>query len=308
MAKKNVFAERRKMERQANAWFDRTNDNIPFEAFADEQEKTSTGEEMLGEIRRKINKQQLYKLWRNIAAAAVIVISVGTFVYRNDQSSNSATVAQNWDSFVAKKGEFKQILLPDSSVVHLRPGAKLYVAHPFKQQTRKVKLESGEAYFEVSHDPKHAFLVTAGQVTTEVLGTKFIINNDPLVADIRVALLSGKVAVRSQKIPLGVLLPNQQLSFNRQFETVKLENSSAYTSEKWLKGEYILTDVPLKSFAQSFGNTFSMEVKFKQQALENLHLSIQFNRADQPQAILDQLKLIHGLHYQIKDKEVILMK
>lgn len=308
MAKKNVFAERRKIEQQAETWFNRTHDDIPFEAFANEQEKTRTGEEMLGEIRSKISKQKLYKLWRKVAAAAVIVISVGTFAYRSYQSSNSPQIIPAWDSYVAKKGEFKKILLPDSSVIYLRPGAKVTVAHPFKQQTRQVKLETGEVYFEVSHDPAHPFLVTTGQLTTEVLGTKFIINNDPLLANISVALLSGKVAVRNQKAQLGILLPNQQLSFNRYQETVKLENTEVYTTERWLKGEYILEDVPLKSFAETFGNAFSMEVKFEQKALERLHVSMQFNKGDHPKNILNQLKLIHGLHYQIKDKEVILMK
>lgn len=308
MAKKNVFAERRKIEQQAETWFNRTDDDIPFEAFADEQEKTRTGEEMLGEIRQNISRQKIYKLWRKVAAAAVIVISVGTFAYRSYQSSNSPQITQAWDSYVAKKGEFKKILLPDSSVIYLRPGAKVTVAHPFKQQTRQVKLETGEVYFEVSHDPAHPFLVTTGQLTTEVLGTKFIINNDPLLANISVALLSGKVAVRNQKAQLGVLLPNQQLSFNRYQETVKLGNTEIYTTERWLKGEYILEDVPLKSFAETFGNAFSMEVKFEQKALERLHVSMQFNKGDHPKNILNQLKLIHGLHYQIKDKEVILMK
>ncbi len=308
MAKKNVFAERRKIEQQAETWFNRTHDDIPFEAFADEQEKIRTGEEMLREIGRKIRRQKVYKLWRNVAATAAIVISVGTFTYRSYQSSNSPQITQVWDSYVAKKGEFKKILLPDSSVIYLRPGAKVTVAHPFKQQTRQVKLETGEVYFEVSHDPAHPFLVTTGQLTTEVLGTKFIINNDPLLTDIRVALLSGKVAVRKQKAQLGILLPNQQLSFNRYQETVKLGNTQVYTTERWLKGEYILEDVPLKSFAETFGNAFSMEVKFEQKALERLHVSMQFNKGDHPKNILNQLKLIHGLHYQIKDKEVILMK
>ncbi len=308
MAKKNIFAERQKIDEQASAWFERTDDSVPFEAFPNLREKTNVGEEILYEIRAKINKQKVYQLWTKIAAAVVIVISVGTFAYRGYQSSTSSGITLSWSSYVAKKGEFKKILLPDSSIVYLRPGAKINVAHPFKQRTRNLKLETGEAYFEVSHDPLHPFLVTTGKLTTEVLGTKFIINNDPLLTDIRVSLLSGKVAIRNQKVQLGILLPNQRLSFNRYQETVKLENSNVYSGENWLKGEYILEDVPLKSFAETFGNAFSMEIKFGQKALEQLRVSIQFNKGDHPKNILDQLKLIHGLHYQIKDKEVILMK
>jgi transmembrane sensor len=308
MAKKNVFAERRKIDQQAEAWFNRTNDSIPFEAFIDEEEKISTGEKMLGEIRRKINKQKFYRLWLNIAAASVIIISVGTLGYRSYINSKAENTEYIWKNYVAQKGEFKQILLPDSSILHLRPGSKIAVTHPFVQQTRQVKLEEGEVYFEVKHDREHPFLVKTSQITTEVLGTKFIINNDPLRPDIHVSLLSGKVSVRNQKTHLGVLLPNQQLSFNRIKETIKLENTSVYSSENWLNGEYILEDVPLKSFAKTFGNAFSMEVKLGQKEFEQLHVSIQFNRGDYPKTILEQLKLIHGLNYQIKDKEVILMR
>lgn len=308
MAKRNVFAQRRKIDPEAEAWFDRSNDNIPFEAFADDREKTQIAEEMLTVIRGKLRTQRLYRLWRNVAAAAVILITTSVFSYRAYLASPINNTTQVWQHYAAGKGEFKKILLPDSSVIHLRPGSKIAIAQPFIQQTRQLKLETGEVYFEVSHDPVHPFLVTAGPITTEVLGTKFIINNDALSADIRVSLLSGKVAVRSQKAQLGILLPNHQLSFNRHTEAVKLENSNAYSTENWLNGEYILEDVPLKSFAKTFGNAFSMEIRFKQEALEKLNVSIQFNRNDNFKAILDQLKLIHGLQYEIKDKEVILMR
>lgn len=308
MAKKNIFAQRRKIDQQAEAWFDHSNENIPFEAFADEGEKTRTGEEMLTVIRQKLKSQRLFRYRRNVAAAAVILMSASIFSYRAYLASPVSSTAQVWKSYAANKGEFKKILLPDSSVVHLRPGSKIAITQPFIQQTRQLKLETGEVYFEVSHDPAHPFLVTAGPVTTEVLGTKFIINNDSLSADIQVALLSGKVAVRSQKAQLGILLPNHQLSFNRHTEAVKLENSDAYSTENWLNGEYMLEDVPLKSFAKTFGNAFSMEVRFREETLEKLKVSIQFNRNDNFKTILDQLKLIHGLQYEIKDKEVILMR
>ncbi|SHG04707.1 FecR family protein [Pedobacter caeni] len=307
MAKKNIFTERRSTDQEAEAWFSRTDDRVPFEAFSNPQEKTRTGEEMLDEIRRKIRTRRQKRLWLNVAAAAVVLMTTGTFSYRAYLTSMPSITRQVWLSYVANKGEFKEIRLPDHSTIHLRPGAKVAIAQPFIQENREVKLAAGEIYCEVSHDPEHPFLVHASQITTQVLGTKFIINNDPLAADIRVTLLSGKVAVRNKKMQLGILLPKQQLSFNRVSETVKLD-STAHLAENWLNGEYILDNVSLKSFAQTFGNAFSMEVRFRGKTLENLTVSMQFYRTDDPKTILNQLKLIHGLNYQIKDKEVILMR
>lgn len=307
MAKKNIFTERRSTEQEAEAWFSRTDDRVSFEAFSNPEEKTRTGEEMLDEIRRKIRTRRQKRLWLNVAAAAVVLMTAGTFGYRAYLTSTSSITRQVWVNYVANKGEFKEIRLPDHSTIHLRPGSKIAIAQPFVQQNREVKLAAGEIYCEVSHDPAHPFLVHTSQITTQVLGTKFIINNDPLAADIRVTLLSGKVAIRNKKTQLAILLPKQQLTFNRLSETVKLD-STTHLAENWLNGEYILDNVSLKFFAQTFGNTFDMEVRFKQKALENLLVSMQFYRTDDPKTILNQLKLIHGLNYQIKDKEVILMR
>lgn len=307
MAKKNIFTERRSTDQEAEAWFSRTDDRVPFEAFSNPQEKTRTGEEMLDEIRRKIRTQRQKRRWFNVAAAAVVLMTTGTFGYRAYLTSTPSIARQVWVSYVANKGEFKEIRLPDQSTIHLRPGAKIAIAQPFIQQNREVKLAAGEIYCDVSPDPEHPFLVHTSQITTQVLGTKFIINNDPLAADIRVSLLSGKVAIRSKKAQLGILLPKQQLSFNKVSERVKLD-STTFMAENWLNGEYILDNVSLKSFAQTFGNAFSMEVRFRGKTLENLTVSMQFYRTEDPKTILNHLKLIHGLHYQIKDKEVILMR
>lgn len=308
MGKRNIFAERRKTDQQGEDWFNRIDDNIPFEAFADQQEKNHLGEEMLIGIRRKIRTQKLFRIWRNVAAAVFVLISTGTFTYRTYLAPTSLSTEQSWESYVAGKGEFKKIELPDHSVIHLRPGSRVFVPRPFVQKVRQIRLEEGEIYFDVSHDASHPFLVKTAQLTTEVLGTRFIISNDLSAKDIRVALLEGKVAVRTRTSKLAVLYPNQQLSFNKLKATAKLENVPTNLNENWLNGEYMLDNVPLKDFARTFGNVFALNVRFSQEDLKGLHVSIQFNRTDNPITILDQLKLIHGLKYQIRDKEVILMK
>lgn len=308
MAMKNRVTRGKTLTGHAEDWFDSTDDRLPFEAFPSEDQKVDIGEDMLSVIRQKIGRRRLYRLWFRSVAAAVVFLIAGTFGYRAHMASTLENVGSQWVSYVAKKGEFKKILLPDSSVVHLRPGATIAVAKPFFQGSRQVRLQQGEVFFEVSHDPKHPFLVNTGELTTKVLGTTFIINNDALSKAIRVVLLSGKIAVRDREKPLGTLSPKQQLFFDRANGAVTIDNNTTYAAESWLKGEYLLEDVTLKSFARTFGDAFSMEVRFAQQELENLPISIQFNLDDSPREILDQLKLVHRLHYEIKNREVVLMK
>lgn len=308
MAKRNIFAQRQKTDRQANVWFDRTNDNAPFQAFSGKEEQEQIGEEMLAEIRQKIRFHKFRKIWLSSAAAVLILFSVGILTFQFSKSPSLGPAELVWTSYTTHKGEYKKISLPDSSIVYLRPGSHLEVATPFVQQNRNVKLVEGEAFFDIRHNPQHPLVVEASQITTQVLGTTFIISNYKAMDHISVMLLTGKVAVNTEKTQLGLLKPHERLSFNKTSGKAELNTIDNDMSENWQSGEYMLNNVPMKELAFALGNTFGFEVKFGDDRLEKLHITTQFNRKDKIKDILEQLKLIHGLDYRIKDKEVILMK
>lgn len=68
-------------------------------------------------------------------------------------------------------GQVERIALADGSVVELGPDSAIAVK--YDQQGRTVRLLSGQAMFDVTHDPSKPFRVKAGDVTTTVLGTRF---------------------------------------------------------------------------------------------------------------------------------------
>lgn len=85
-------------------------------------------------------------------------------------------------------------ILPDGSVVDMRPGASIEVH--FAQGDsglRRVDLRSGEATFKVAHNPKRAFIVNASGVEVRAIGTTFAVELEP--ARIEVLVTEGKVQV-----------------------------------------------------------------------------------------------------------------
>ncbi len=82
--------------------------------------------------------------------------------------------------------------LPDGTTVELNAGAEIRVS--FSPDTRAVTLLGGEALFQVAHDTKRPFIVTAGEVAVRAVGTVFSVRYDE--AEIAVLVTEGRVAVQ----------------------------------------------------------------------------------------------------------------
>lgn len=106
----------------------------------------------------------------------------------------------------------RKVTLSDGSQLELNLGTELVYTR-FKDQ-RRVTLKKGEAFFKVSHDPEHPFIVQAGDGQIRVTGTQFNVwKYDDLV---RVMLLEGSVQVKSDATHKGSsLTPGMQASYHR---------------------------------------------------------------------------------------------
>src|SRR5690606_8328137 len=111
-------------------------------------------------------------------------------------------------------GEQRQVLLPDSSRVWMNALSTLSYPADFGNHRRDVEI-SGEVYFEVRRDPVKPFLVKTGELSVQVLGTQFLLNAYEEEPEIRVSLLTGRVAVQ-QWDKTGILKPGEQLVLNRK--------------------------------------------------------------------------------------------
>ena len=91
------------------------------------------------------------------------------------------------------------------------------LSYPEKFQSDKREVElNGEAYFEVSKDPKHPFIVQTETIDVQVLGTHFNVDAYHDNLDVKTTLLSGSVAVSNKsKSVRMVLKPNEIAIYNK---------------------------------------------------------------------------------------------
>lgn len=160
--------------------------------------------------------------WLQRIAAVLIVpllVAVAWFYHRAGQ-------APEWQEIIVPAGERSELVLADGTRLYLNAGSRVTYPNRFNGRQRKIFID-GEVFAEVAHDPKHPFIISAGDAEVEVLGTKFNMRAyqaDPLL---EVALVEGSVrfGVKSPKCNNQlVMLPNDVVHYDRL--TGRLERTS----------------------------------------------------------------------------------
>ncbi len=141
------------------------------------------------------------------------------------------------------ENSLRQVTLDDGSQVELNLGTELVYSN-YKDQ-RRVTLKKGEAFFNVSHDPQHPFIVRAGDGQVRVTGTQF--NVWKYEDHVRVMLLQGSVLVSSDDAHSGLRLsPGMQASYNHgDASPLAQPIAPGDTALAWRDGKLILDNLAL---------------------------------------------------------------
>ena len=122
-------------------------------------------------------------------------------------------------------GELKQLTLPDGSRVTL--GAKTEIAVEYGQCKRTILLNSGEALFDVAHDPKCPFIVIAGDGAITAVGTEFSVRRT--LDRVTVQVAEGAVNVQPRDALASVSWPKDSDVTNISWPDAKLAQGQEVT-------------------------------------------------------------------------------
>lgn len=137
-----------------------------------------------------------------LAAAVAVVLIGGSFLSANYFWFNP--------TYSTGIGEQRIVRLSDGSRITLNSDSRVAVA--YREAQRRVRVDRGEAFFEVAKDSARPFLVRAGEHQVTALGTSFVVRYEP--DRTAVTLVEGKIAVSSVPTSgLSGLLPPDKYSF-----------------------------------------------------------------------------------------------
>ena len=165
---------------------------------------------------------------------------------RQDNDSQVKEVVYN-ELIVPAGGEYR-LVLSDGSVVYMNSESRLKYPVKFIEDKRVVKLE-GEAYFDVTHDEQHPFIVHTEQLNVKVLGTGFNVMAYKGDARTEVTLVHGKVDVKSKNIS-EILTPSRQFVMNNDTREYEVRSVNVNTYVDWKNGILNFDAMPLEELGE----------------------------------------------------------
>ena len=217
--------------------------------------------------------------------------------------SESADAEGEILSMETPRGKDCHVTLPDGTKVWLNAESKLDFPSQFGKGKRVVHLK-GEAYFEVTKDKRHPFVVVNDYFTTTVLGTVFNVRayNEH---DANVVLVSGSVAVNTGFLSeTKYVKPGQMAICNgRNKWKIKSEETYPYTQRK--DGYFYFDHLSLHKIMAEIGRWYNKTVVFENTDLMSMELHFVAERKQSLASIVDNLNQMDGVNIVVGKHEII---
>ncbi len=233
------------------------------------------------------------------AVAAMLLIAVGIFslIKRTPEMIKYATT----DKIAASQQ------LPDGSNFSLNAHSAIAYPEKFNHNTREVSL-TGEAFFEVSHNPERPFIVHARGMDIKVTGTSFNVKTMNDGEFVIVSVNTGNVVV----YPAGsgdnqsshtALSAGEKATYNNQSRSIVKGVNDDLNLLSWKTGILIFRESRLTDVLKSLEKKYNVTFVVNNQEIYNQRLTARFEN-ESIVDVMESLSLIFNIRYEIKDKQV----
>lgn len=277
------------------------------------------GREIEGESSsRKVSKARILA-W--ITASVAVAASLFLFIFRSSQEISLPTeFSMELFSEVTSPKQVEQTLsdgycvvstpaatttlvtLSDGTRVMLNANSTLeYPASFDDAEVREVRLK-GEAHFEVTKNPHRPFVVKAGEMQTQVLGTIFDVKAYRKDAP-KVTLMQGKVKVSNADTEVE-MRPGQTATL--QADKIVVSKASPSASD-WLEGDFDMDQVTLAEAMSDIGAWYNKTVVFQSQANMGKLIHFRFSRRASLQEIITALNEMGVAKVRIEKGKIMVL-
>lgn len=216
-----------------------------------------------------------------LAAAAVVTLAVGGLLWRQ-----ALAPADPGSSYRTGVGEQRRVVLADGSTLLLNTASTAVVA--FGPHERRVRLDRGEAHFEVERDAARPFVVEAGDGLVRAVGTAFSVRRQGLGAEVsvtegRVELSVATEAPTADAAPRAaaaermLLSAGQQVRFDSRVEAVAdVPAEELQRKLAWRQGLLVFAGDRLDHVIAEVNRYTRQNIEFDDPALGELRIGGQF--------------------------------
>lgn len=215
-----------------------------------------------------------------------------------------------YNTLTVPYGKRFELKLSDGTNVHLNAGTSLrYPVNFIKNEDRKVFLK-GEAFFEVTKDASHPFVVNVDEMDVRVLGTKFNISSYPEDDNINTVLVEGSVSIykkgKSYNPKTATLLkPGFKAAWQKNNNQVNIEKADVELHTAWINGRIIFRHTPFEDIIKKLERQYNVVIINKNQLLAKQEFGASFD-VETIEQVLESFNTNYKIEYTIENNQIII--
>lgn len=243
------------------------------------------------------------------AGLSITKTADGQLVYNIvDDKSSGATKEDTFNTIETPKGGVWQIKLPDGSSVWLNAASSLTYPISFSKGKKRMVELKGEAYFEVSKDKDHPFVVKTAKQEVEVLGTSFNINSYADESDVKTTLLEGSVRVMpylAGQQP-DVLKPGEQATLNEKGMNIK--EVDAEESIDWKNGYFMFNNERQENIMRKIARWYNVQIEYADASAKDVMYYGSISRFENVSKVLRKFEQTGEVRFEINKNKITVYK
>jgi len=182
------------------------------------------------------------------AAALAVLVGLGAMAYLRGAAWHRPVM----QSFATGVGGHKILKLADGTKIELTTSTAVRLAIGVK---REIWLDRGEAYFQVTHDPAHPFILNVRGQRIVDIGTEFLVQRDS--GQVNVMVADGEIRIESdaakpQHAPVLVKANQAAVADADSVAVVKKTPEEIEAALAWRNGSLVFDDTPLRDVVEEF--------------------------------------------------------
>jgi ferric-dicitrate binding protein FerR (iron transport regulator) len=275
-------------------------------AFASEGKHKLPIEDDFLQLNRIINQkpkstiQLNARLYLKYAAILIAALLIGFSVSEVRFRLLSDQTAELYNEIYAPEGQISEFKLADGTRVWLNSGTRIKVPMNFDSKHRILFME-GEAFFEVTKNPKYPFFVHTNELSVKVMGTSFNVSAYQSEGNSEITLIEGKVGIKERYGQrLALLLPGQQLVYDKTTGKKIKREVDTLPYEAWRDGKMIFKDRSLEYIAERLERWYNVKIDFNSQEISKFKFTGTILKNKPLSQVLEAITLTSPVRFEIK--------
>jgi len=224
---------------------------------------------------------------------------------------NKATIETLvYNTLTVPYGKRFELRLSDGTHIFLNSGTSLkYPIKFLKGEERQVYL-NGEAFFDVTKDTDHPFIVNMNNVGVRVFGTKFNASSYPENDKVNTVLVEGSVSIFNNNIGFNkktasLLKPGFIASWNKHNKEISIKKADIAMHTAWIEGRILFRHLPFKNIIRKLERHYDVTIINNNKKLDKEFFTASFD-IETIEQVLEVFHKNYNINYSIINEQIII--